>query len=137
MGPRKLGMTTVLEEVHVRVFLVVSVDPTLTLLTVVTSLTTQRNAVAMLHERMRVLLKYIVGVINGKHLRFPRYELQLKWVFTGTAQVDHAVLRQISAIVSTLPVMTESGFQDEFLTVSLTSLACGARAESAAYLGIL
>ncbi|KAI5450033.1 hypothetical protein NCC49_003795 [Naganishia albida] len=73
----------------------------------VTSLTTQRNAVAMLHERMRVLLKYIVGVING------------------TAQVDHAVLRQISAIVSTLPVMTESGFQDEFLTeysdVQLTS----------------
>lgn len=38
--------------------------------------------------------------------------------FTGTAQVDHAVLRQISAIVSTLPVMTEAGFQDEFLTVS-------------------
>ncbi|KAJ9112465.1 hypothetical protein QFC20_002253 [Naganishia adeliensis] len=73
----------------------------------VTSLTTQRNAVAMLHERMRVLLTYIVGVING------------------TAQVDHAVLRQISAIVSTLPVMTETGFQDEFLTeysdVQLTS----------------
>ena len=34
---------------------------------VVTSLTTQRNAVAMLYERMQVLLKYIAGVINGKH----------------------------------------------------------------------
>lgn len=33
---------------------------------VVTSLTTQRNAVAMLYERMQVLLKYIAGVINGK-----------------------------------------------------------------------
>jgi COP9 signalosome complex subunit 6 len=36
----------------------------------------------------------------------------------GTAQVDHGVLRQVSAIVATLPVMTESGFKDEFLTVS-------------------
>ncbi|KAJ9106268.1 hypothetical protein QFC21_001413 [Naganishia friedmannii] len=64
----------------------------------VTSLTSQRNAVTMLHERMRVLLAYVVGVING------------------TAQVEHSVLRQISAIVATLPVMTESGFKDEFLT---------------------
>ncbi|KAJ9109903.1 hypothetical protein QFC19_001883 [Naganishia cerealis] len=32
----------------------------------VISLTTQRNAVAMLHERMRVLLAYIAGVINGE-----------------------------------------------------------------------
>lgn len=36
----------------------------------------------------------------------------------GTAQVDHGVLRQVSAIVATLPVMTEAGFKDEFLTVS-------------------
>ncbi|GHJ88338.1 hypothetical protein NliqN6_4740 [Naganishia liquefaciens] len=74
---------------------------------VVTSLTTQRNAVAMLYERMQILLKYIAGVINS------------------TAQPDHSILRQVSAIVSTLPVMTESGFREEFLTeysdVQLTS----------------
>ncbi|KAJ9109272.1 hypothetical protein QFC21_000601 [Naganishia friedmannii] len=67
---------------------------------VVTSLTSQRNDITMLHERMRVLLAYIVGVING------------------TAQVEHLVLRQISAIVATLPVE----YSDVQLTTYLTTL---------------
>lgn len=59
----------VLVEVHVSGFAFWNVRiPALTisLLLVVTSLTSQRNAIAMLHERMRVLLAYVVGVINGE-----------------------------------------------------------------------
>jgi hypothetical protein len=44
---------------------------------VVTSLTTQRNAVAMLYERMQILLKYIAGVINSKHWGEQNFQLDL------------------------------------------------------------
>jgi COP9 signalosome complex subunit 6 len=73
----------------------------------------------MLFERMQVLLRYIVGVINSKQRRTPeKTMISIRSHQLGTAQVDHGVLRQVSAIVATLPVMTESGFKDEFLTVS-------------------
>jgi len=33
--------------------------------TVVSNLTTQRNAIQMLHERITVLLQYVIGVVNS------------------------------------------------------------------------
>ncbi|KAK8843443.1 hypothetical protein IAR55_007100 [Kwoniella newhampshirensis] len=66
--------------------------------TVVANLTTQRNAIRMLYERIAVLLQYISGVINK------------------TAKPDHTVLRQISALVATLPTMDAKEFQDELIT---------------------
>ena len=36
-----------------------------------------------------------------------------------TATLDHAILRQISALVSTLPTMDAKEFQDEFTMVGL------------------
>ncbi|WVF65711.1 hypothetical protein IAT40_000442 [Kwoniella sp. CBS 6097] len=75
--------------------------------TVVANLTTQRNAIRMLYDRIAVLLQYITAVI-GK-----------------TAQPDHTILRQISALVATLPTMDAKDFQHELMTeysdVQLTS----------------
>jgi hypothetical protein len=34
-------------------------------LAVVSNLTTQRNAIQMLHERITVLLQYVIGVVNS------------------------------------------------------------------------
>ncbi|WWD21032.1 hypothetical protein CI109_105513 [Kwoniella shandongensis] len=66
--------------------------------TVVANLTTQRNAIRMLYERISVLLQYISGVINK------------------TAKPDHTILRQISALVATLPTMDAKEFQEELMT---------------------
>ncbi|OCF31345.1 COP9 signalosome complex subunit 6 [Kwoniella heveanensis BCC8398] len=74
---------------------------------VVANLTTQRNAIRMLYDRIAVLLQYITAVINK------------------TAQPDHTILRQISALVATLPTMDANEFQRELMTeysdVQLTS----------------
>ncbi|BEI99517.1 hypothetical protein CcaverHIS631_0405600 [Cutaneotrichosporon cavernicola] len=78
----------------------------------VTSLTMQRNAIAMLYDRALVLLKYVSGVVDG------------------TAKPDHDILRQISALVATLPVMDvnelhtelETEYNDVQLTTYLTTL---------------
>nr|XP_018259028.1 uncharacterized protein I303_08571 [Kwoniella dejecticola CBS 10117]OBR81186.1 hypothetical protein I303_08571 [Kwoniella dejecticola CBS 10117] len=64
----------------------------------VANLTTQRNAIRMLYERVTVLLQYITAVLNK------------------TAQPDHAILRQISAIIAALPTMDAQGFRDELTT---------------------
>ncbi|WWC73242.1 uncharacterized protein I206_107208 [Kwoniella pini CBS 10737] len=66
--------------------------------TVVANLTTQRNAIRMLYERVSVLLQYITAVINK------------------TAQPDHTILRQISAIIATLPTMDAKEFREELTT---------------------
>ncbi|KAG7580016.1 hypothetical protein FFLO_00224 [Filobasidium floriforme] len=65
----------------------------------VAHLNTQRNAIKMLHDRMVVLLNYISGVIRD-----------------STMKMDHQVVREISALVSGLPVMSDQDFQLEFLT---------------------
>ncbi|TYJ55320.1 hypothetical protein B9479_004043 [Cryptococcus floricola] len=61
-------------------------------------LTTQRNAIKMLFDRIEILQKYISGVVNK------------------SAKPDHAILRQISSLVSTLPTMDAAEFQDELMT---------------------
>ncbi|WVQ93357.1 hypothetical protein IAU59_000425 [Kwoniella sp. CBS 9459] len=75
--------------------------------TVIANLTTQRNAIKMLYDRIANLLQYITAVI-GK-----------------TAQPDHTILRQISSLVATLPTMNANEFQHELMTeysdVQLTS----------------
>ncbi|GMK59317.1 hypothetical protein CspeluHIS016_0703320 [Cutaneotrichosporon spelunceum] len=64
----------------------------------VPSLTMQRNAIAMLYDRALVLLKYVSGVADG------------------TAKPDHDILRQISALVATLPVMDVNELHTELET---------------------
>ncbi|WWC91356.1 uncharacterized protein L201_006299 [Kwoniella dendrophila CBS 6074] len=66
--------------------------------TVVANLTTQRNAIRMLYERVAVLLQYITGVINK------------------AAEPDHNILRQVSALVATLPTMDAKEFREELVT---------------------
>ncbi|WRT68904.1 uncharacterized protein IL334_005886 [Kwoniella shivajii] len=65
---------------------------------VVANLTTQRNAIRMLYERIAVLLQYITVVINEN------------------AKPDHPILRQISALVASLPTMDAKEFRDELVT---------------------
>ncbi|WVR09181.1 hypothetical protein IAU60_006243 [Kwoniella sp. DSM 27419] len=66
--------------------------------TIVANLTTQRNAIRMLHDRVAILLQYIAAVSNK------------------TAPVDHAVLRQITTLVATLPIIDADGFREELST---------------------
>lgn len=56
---------------------------------VVANLTTQRNAIDMLHQRVRLLVHY------------------LDQVGQGAAPVDHEVLRQISALAASLPAAAD------------------------------
>lgn len=73
------------------------------------SLGLQRNAIAMLHDRVLVILKYISGVVDGK--------VGTSLLMEGTAKVDHDILRQVSALVATLPVMDVADFNTELETV--------------------
>nr|XP_019047778.1 COP9 signalosome complex subunit 6 [Kwoniella bestiolae CBS 10118]OCF26708.1 COP9 signalosome complex subunit 6 [Kwoniella bestiolae CBS 10118] len=65
---------------------------------IIANLTTQRNAIRMLYERVAVLLQYITAVINK------------------TAKPDHNILRQVSALVATLPTMDAKEFREELNT---------------------
>lgn len=66
-------------------------------ITVAGHLTTQRNAIAMLYERMQVIQKHVA--LNP----------------------DLAILRQVSSLLATLPIMDADSFRDELHTVSPTT----------------
>ncbi|EJT46784.1 COP9 complex subunit 6 [Trichosporon asahii var. asahii CBS 8904] len=64
----------------------------------IASLSRQRNAIAMLHDRVRVIQQYVSAVV------------------AGIAPADHEILRQCAALVATLPVMDGSEFNKELRT---------------------
>lgn len=66
---------------------------------VIANLTTQRNAIKMLFDRVSVIVQY------------------LRAVEAGTAVKDHETLRQISALISSLPAVDSNEFRHEFMTV--------------------
>ncbi|KAI9636499.1 uncharacterized protein MKK02DRAFT_45203 [Dioszegia hungarica] len=72
---------------------------------VVGSLVTQRNAIRMLYERIEVLSSYVHAVSEGK------------------AKADHNILRQISALLASLPTMDAAVFkaelEDEYADVQI------------------
>jgi COP9 signalosome complex subunit 6 len=68
--------------------------------TVIASLTTQRNAIKMLHDRVSVIVQYLNAVA------------------AGTAPKDQETFRQISALISSLPATDSLDFREEFMTVS-------------------
>jgi len=61
-------------------------------------LTTQRNAIKMLHTRIKILHQYLV---NAK---------------TDESCIDHDVLRQIAGLCNRLPTIDSADFRQEFLT---------------------
>ncbi|TEB39339.1 COP9 signalosome subunit 6 [Coprinellus micaceus] len=61
-------------------------------------LQTQRSAVAMLHERILLLVKYVADVV------------------AGTAKKDHDILRSLGALVASLPASENKAFREEFET---------------------
>lgn len=75
-----------------------SVDFFDTHLAVIANLTTQFNAVKMLHDRINILKTYVDGVQ------------------TKTTPVDHESLRQIASVISSLPASGDiQEFHQEFL----------------------
>ncbi|OWT38922.1 COP9 signalosome complex subunit 6 [Cryptococcus neoformans Bt1] len=66
--------------------------------TAIAHLTTQRNAIKMLYDRIEILLKYITGVVSK------------------STKPDYSILRQISSLVATLPTMDASEFREELVT---------------------
>ncbi|KAI9209276.1 maintenance of mitochondrial structure and function-domain-containing protein [Polychytrium aggregatum] len=65
--------------------------------TTINQLTSQRNAVQMLHTRIKLLKQYVTDVKSG------------------VIPVDHVVLRQISSLVRRLPVIETPEFQEELM----------------------
>ncbi|KAI9310169.1 maintenance of mitochondrial structure and function-domain-containing protein [Dichotomocladium elegans] len=64
----------------------------------VSHLTTQRNAIAMLHSRVRFLCQYLQDIVDGK---VPR---------------DHDLLRQTASVVRRSPLMDNNEFNEQFAT---------------------
>lgn len=79
---------------------------------VVANLTTQRNAVKMLMDRIKVLLEYVDRVSAGGFR-------PMLLLMSGTAPMDHGLVRQIKALIATLPAMNTEGFQQEMRTVRI------------------
>lgn len=65
----------------------------------IANLATQRNAIKMLFDRVSIIVQYLNAVA------------------AGTAAKDHETLRQISALISSLPATDSSDFREEFMTV--------------------
>ena len=63
-------------------------------------MTTQRNAIKMLFDRVSIIVQYLDAVAKG------------------TAVKDQETLRQISALISSLPATDSDDFREEFMTVS-------------------
>ena len=71
---------------------------------VIAALTTQRNAIKMLYERIAIVLDY------------------LQRLEKGTVDQDSATLRMISALVTSLPAVDSNEFRKEFMTVRASFL---------------
>lgn len=67
---------------------------------VIATLTTQRNAIKMLHDRVTIILEYL----NQLNL--------------GTVEKDQETLRQIGSLITSIPALNSVDFQSEFMTVS-------------------
>ena len=67
---------------------------------VISHLTTQRNAIAMLHARIQFLQQYLQDVKDGK------------------IPLDHDVVRQISSVCRRSPLMNSSAFDEQFTVAS-------------------
>ncbi|KNC99284.1 uncharacterized protein SPPG_05538 [Spizellomyces punctatus DAOM BR117] len=65
--------------------------------TLITHLVGQRNAIKMLHARIRLIHEYVSDVESGK---IPR---------------DHNIMRQIASLANRLPTIDSPEFQEEFL----------------------
>ncbi|KAG0163555.1 COP9 signalosome complex subunit 6 [Apophysomyces sp. BC1015] len=66
----------------------------------VSHLTTQRNAIAMLYGKIRFLYQYLEDAKNG------------------VVPMDHDIVRQISSLCQRLPLMDSKAFDDQFSTES-------------------
>lgn len=77
------------------------------------NLTTQRNAIRMLHDRIQVISGYIDAVSKGA-------SQIVKSQQPDKVQADHTILRQIASLVATLPTIDAPDFQKELHTVSPT-----------------
>ncbi|ORX58152.1 Mov34-domain-containing protein [Hesseltinella vesiculosa] len=69
--------------------------------TLLSSLTTQKNALSMLHSRLVFLQQYLQDTKNG------------------TVPMDHDILRQISSVCQRTPVTDHAAFDDQFSRVML------------------
>ena len=67
--------------------------------TVIAHLTTQRNAIDMLHKRIQFLYKYLEDAKSG------------------VIPLDHSITRQISSICRRSPVVDINAFDEQFSTV--------------------
>ncbi|KAK4688504.1 COP9 signalosome complex subunit 6, partial [Tremellales sp. Uapishka_1] len=83
----------------------------------ISNLTTQRNAIRMLYERIQVLLSYVDEIINSQstfpHINENNVDMSH---FPEKAKPDYTILRQISALVATLPTMNAPEFKEELMT---------------------
>ena len=70
----------------------------------IATLTTQRNAIKMLYERIAIVVDYLTRLEKG------------------TVDKDAATLRMISALVTSLPAVDSNEFRQEFMTVSPSPL---------------
>lgn len=66
----------------------------------IANLTTQRNAIKMLSERVAVIVQYLNAVAEG------------------TAPKDQETLRMISALCTSLPATDSLDYREEFMTAS-------------------
>lgn len=67
---------------------------------VISHLTTQRNAIAMLHARIQFLHQYLLDCQNG------------------LLPLDNDILRQISTVCRRSPLMNSEAFSEQFSTVN-------------------
>lgn len=74
---------------------------------VIATLTTQRNAVKMLNDRMNLIISYLEKIsLEGEG---------------GGVVKDPEVLRMIGALIVSLPASDSEAFREEFMTVSSLS----------------
>lgn len=69
----------------------------------------------MLYDRLNVLFRYVNGVVEG--MADPQWSGMLAHR-SGSASPNHEILRQISGLLTSVPVMNTRDFETEFAKVS-------------------
>lgn len=83
---------------------------------VIQHLVGQKNAIKMLHSRIKLLYEYVSDVENGGPGIQIGSPLDLTRFYKGVVEKDHNLMRQISSLCCRLPTIDSPQFRQEFLT---------------------
>ena len=75
----------------------------------------------MLQERVEIISQYVERLSKGASPSAAPMRALTKLVYKGTAPKDHETLRQVQALIGSLPTADSAEFRQEYMTVRVSA----------------